>query len=41
LKEDDSDFDEEEMTIITRKFKKAKKNSKKKNVTKPRGNERE
>jgi len=43
LEEDGSDFDEEEMAMITGKFKKffktAKENSKKKNVCKPRGNE--
>jgi len=43
LEEDGSHFDEEEMAMITRKFKKffkkAKENSKKKNVSKPRGNE--
>ena len=45
LEEGGSDFGEEEMAMITRKFKKffkkAKENSKKKNVSKPRGNERE
>jgi len=43
LEEDGSDFYEDEMAMITRKFKKffkkAEKNSKKKNVIKPRGNE--
>jgi len=45
LKEDGSDLDEEEMAMITRKFKKffkkAKKNTKKKNFSKPRNNDRE
>jgi len=45
LEEDGSDLDEEEMAMITRKFKKffkkAKENSKKKNFSKPRSNERE
>ena len=43
LEEDALDFDEEKMTMITRKFKKffkkAKENSKKKNFSKPRSNE--
>jgi len=45
LEDDGSDFNEEEMAIITRKFKKlfkkAKENSKKKNFSKPRSNEHE
>jgi len=45
LEEDDSDLDEEEMAMFTRKFKKffkkAKENSKKKNFSKPRNNDRE
>jgi len=45
LEEDDSDLDEEEMAMFTRKFKnffkKAKENSKKKNFCKPRNNDRE
>jgi len=45
LEEDGSDLNKEEMAMITRKFrkffKKAKENSKKKNVNKPRSNERE
>ena len=43
--EDDSDLDEEDMAMFTRKFKKffkkAKQNSKKKNLSKPRNNKRE
>ena len=43
MEEDGSDFDEKEMAMITQKFKKlfkkAKENSKKKNVRKLRGNE--
>ena len=45
MEEDGSDLDEEEMTMITRKFKKlfkkAKESSKRKNLSKPRSNERE
>ena len=45
LEEDDSDLDEEEMAMFTQKFKKffkkAKENSKKKNFSTPRNNDRE
>jgi len=45
MEEDSSDLDDEEMTMITRKFKKffkkAKENAKKKNFSKSRNNDRE
>ena len=45
LEEDDSNFDEEEMAMITWRskkfFKKVKENFKKKNISKPRGNDQE
>jgi len=41
LEEDGSDFDKEEMAMITHKFKKAKENSKRKNFSKPKNNDRE
>ena len=45
MEEDSSDLDEEEMAMITRKFKKffkkAKENTKKKNFSKSKNNDRE
>jgi len=45
LEDDDPDFDDEEMAMITRKFKKffkkARENSKKKSIRKPRSSDRD
>jgi len=41
LEEDDSDLDEEVMAMFTRKFKKVKENSKRKNLNKARNSDRE